>query len=232
VTDALRVVIADDHYLVREGVRQALDRSARIAIVAVVGNASELESLVAAEHPDVVITDIRMPPHNSTDGIDAARRIRATYPSTGIVVLSQYNDPSYARQLLQDGVTGIGYLLKERVGDPARLIAAVEEVASGGSVIDPEVVALLVARTERDSNSPTGRLTTRERGVLAAMAQGRTNASIAQDLHLSVSSIEKYTSAIFTKLDLFDEPDLHRRVAAVLAYLDEHGRADPLDPSP
>lgn len=164
----LRVVIADDHYLVREGVRQALERSERITVIAVVGDASELESVVDAEHPDIVVTDIRMPPLNRTDGIDSARRIRASHPETGILVLSQYNDPSYARQLLEDGVTGVGYLLKERVGDPMRLIAAVEEVAGGGSVVDPEVVASLVARTERNPDSPTAQLTGRERDVLAA----------------------------------------------------------------
>lgn len=226
--EPLRVVIADDHYLVREGVRHALERSDHLEIVAVVGSASELESVVEAERPDVVVTDIRMPPLNRTDGIDAARRIRSAHPQTGILVLSQYNDPSYARQLLGDGVAGVGYLLKERVGDPARLIAAVDEVASGGSVVDPEVVAALVARTDRDPESPTALLTDRERDVLAGMAEGRTNAAIAERLFLSVSSIEKYSSSIFTKLGLFDEPDLHRRVAAVLAFLDDRGRAEPL----
>lgn len=228
MTSAHRVVIADDHYLVREGVRQALERSEKITVVAVVGDADELETVVDVERPDVVVTDIRMPPHNRTDGIQAARRIRATHPGTGVLVLSQYNDPSYARQLLEDGVNGVGYLLKERVGDPARLVAAVEEVANGGSVVDPEVVASLVARTERDPESPTARLTDRERDVLAGMAEGRTNLAIAERLHLSVSSIEKYNSSIFAKLGLFDEPDLHRRVAAVLAFLDDRGRARPI----
>jgi DNA-binding NarL/FixJ family response regulator len=224
----LRVVVADDHYLVREGVRQALESAADIQVVAVVGSAPELETVVDAERPDAVVTDIRMPPLSRTDGIDAARRIRRTHPGTGILVLSQYNDPSYARQLLEDGADGVGYLLKERVGDPGRLVAAVHEVTSGGSVVDPEVVASLVARTERDPNSPTSLLTDREREVLAAMAEGRTNSSIAESLHLSVSSIEKYSSSIFAKLGLLDEPELHRRVAAVLAFLDDRGRAQPL----
>jgi DNA-binding NarL/FixJ family response regulator len=228
VSGQLRVVIADDHYLVREGVRQALERADDIRVVAAVGTATELESAVDAEQPDVVVTDIRMPPDNKTDGIDAARRIRSAYPGTGVLVLSQYNDPSYARQLLEDGVTGIGYLLKERVGDPTRLIGAVHEVASGGSVVDTEVVSSLVARTDRQPDSPTALLTDRERDVLGAMAEGMTNAAIAEQLHLSVSSIEKYSSSIFTKLGLFDEPELHRRVAAVLAYLDDCGRAQPL----
>jgi DNA-binding NarL/FixJ family response regulator len=228
MSEHLRVVIADDHFLVREGVRQALEQSDDIRVVAAVGTATELESAVDAERPDAVVTDIRMPPHNKTDGIDAARRIRSTSPETGVLVLSQYNDPSYARQLLEDGVAGIGYLLKERVGDPSRLIAAVHEVASGGSVVDTEVVSSLVARTDRDPDSPTALLTNRERDVLGGMAEGRTNSAIAEQLHLSVSSIEKYSSSIFAKLGLFDEPDLHRRVAAVLAYLDDRGRARPL----
>ena len=228
MSSVLRVVIADDHYLVREGVRQALQRNDDISVVAAVGNAQELEAVVDAERPDAVVTDIRMPPLNRIDGIDAARRIRRTHPGTGILVLSQYNDPSYARQLLEDGADGVGYLLKERVGDPDRLVAAVHEVTSGGSVVDPEVVASLVARTERAPNSPTSLLTDREREVLAAMAEGRTNSSIAESVHLSVSSIEKYSSSIFAKLGLLDEPELHRRVAAVLAYLDERSRAQPL----
>jgi DNA-binding NarL/FixJ family response regulator len=228
VNAALRVVIADDHYLVREGVRQALEGTDEIDVVAAVGTAPELEVVVDAEQPDAVVTDIRMPPHNRTDGIDAARSIRLAHPDIGVLVLSQYNDPSYARRLLEDGVAGVGYLLKERVGDPTRLIAAVREVAGGGSIVDPEVVSALVARTERDPRSPMATLTNRERDVLAAMAEGRTNASIAENLHLSVSSIEKYSSSIFSKLGLFDESDLHRRVAAVLAYLDDRGRAEPL----
>jgi DNA-binding NarL/FixJ family response regulator len=228
VSDRLRVVIADDHYLVREGVRQALERTDDIEVVAAVGTATELETVVDTERPDAVVTDIRMPPHNKTDGIDAARRIRTGHPNTGVLVLSQYNDPSYARQLLEDGAAGIGYLLKERVGDPLRLISAVQEVAWGGSVVDPEVVSSLVARTERDPDSPTTLLTDREHEVLGGMAEGMTNAAIADQLHLSVSSIEKYSSSIFTKLGLFDEPDVHRRVAAVLAFLDDRGRAEPL----
>lgn len=228
MSHACRVVVADDHYLVREGVRQALERSENMTVVAVVGTAPELEAVVDAERPDVVVTDIRMPPSNRTDGIDAARRIRGAHPGIGVLVLSQYNDPSYARQLLEGGVSGAGYLLKERVGDPDRLIAAVDEVARGGSVVDPEVVASLVARTERDPQSPIALLTDRERDVLGGMAEGRTNAAIAEDLHLSISSIEKYSSSIFAKLGLFDEPELHRRVAAVLAYLDGRGRARPL----
>lgn len=175
-----------------------------------------------------VVTDNRMPPLNRTDGIDAALRIRSRQSETGVLVVSRYNDPSYARQLLEAGAAGVDYLLKERVGDPIRLIAAVEEVAAGGSIVDAEVVASLVARTDRNPDSPTDR----ERDVPAGMAEGRTNASIAEHLHLSVSSTEKYSSSIFTQLGFFDEPDLHRRVAAVLAYLDDRSRAEPLQPPP
>lgn len=226
---ALRVVIADDHYLVREGVRRALASAAgAIEVVAAVGSADELELVVDREAPDAVVTDIRMPPRNATDGIDAAHRIRTRHPGVGVVVLSQYNDATYAMELLRDGVEGLAYLLKERIGDPAALVAAVEAVAGGGSRIDPDVVAALVRRTS-DASSPLGSLTDREREVLAQMAEGRTNAGIAEQLHLSESSIEKYASSLFAKLDLNDEPFVHRRVAAVLAYLHGQGMARPLD---
>ena len=215
----LRVVIADDHYLVREGVRQALERADDIRVVAAVGTATELESAVDAERPDVVVTDIRMPPDNKTDGIDAARRIRSAYPGTGVLVLSQYNDPSYARQLLEDGVTGIGYLLKERVADLDELGGAIRRVADGGSVIDPKVVeALIGVETNRESDA-LDRLTERERDVLAEMAAGKSNSSIGEALFISARSVEKHIAAIFTKLDLVQTEDAHRRVQAVLVHL-------------
>ncbi|WP_438853643.1 response regulator transcription factor [Agromyces sp. M3QZ16-3] len=224
----LRVVIADDHYLVREGVRRALASSGAIEVVAAVGSADELELVVDREVPDAVVTDIRMPPGNTTDGIDATHRIRERHPGVGVVVLSQYNDATYAMELLRDGVAGLAYLLKERIGDPAALVGAVEAVAAGGSRIDPDVVAALV-RGAPDDSSPLGTLTDREREVLAQMAEGRTNAGIAEQLHLSESSIEKYASSLFAKLELNDEPFVHRRVAAVLAYLHGQGMARPLD---
>lgn len=228
MTARLRVVVADDHYLVREGVRRALTSEEGIDVVAVVGDAAELELVVDRELPDAVVTDIRMPPGHHTEGIDAAHRIRSRHPRVGIVVLSQYNDGTYAMDLLRDGTSGMAYLLKERIGDPSVLVAAVRTVVAGGSQIDPDVVATLV-RAGRTS-PPLAGLTDRERDVLALMAQGRTNAGIADRLHLSESSIEKYVSSVFTKLDLSDEPRVHRRVAAVLAYLQDRLSARPLDP--
>lgn len=224
---APRVVIADDHYLVREGVRRALTIEGKVDVVAVVGTAEELERVVSRELPDAVVTDIRMPPGHGTEGIDAAHRIRARHAHIGIVVLSQHNDATYAMDLLRDGTAGMAYLLKERIGDPHVLVEAVEAVVAGGSRIDPEVVASLVQAGRR--SSPLGTLTDRESDVLALMAQGRTNAGIADRLHLSESSIEKYASSLFAKLGLTDEPHTHRRVAAVLAYLQDQGSAQPLD---
>jgi DNA-binding NarL/FixJ family response regulator len=228
VSGAVRVAVAEDHYLVREGVRRALESSGRVRLVAAVGTAAELYDVVVRERPDAVVTDIRMPPDHQTEGIDVARRLRAEVPGIGVVVLSQHNDPDYAMALFRDGTDGLAYLLKQRVGDPEALAAAVEAVVAGGSVVDPEVVGSLVSRTERSSASPLADLTDRELDVLREMAQGRTNAGIAQRLSLSESSIEKYSTSIFAKLGLADEPEVHRRVAAVLAFLDEHGKARPL----
>jgi DNA-binding NarL/FixJ family response regulator len=223
----LRVAIADDHYLVREGTRHALE-DGDLEVVASVGTAVELEAAVATLRPDVVVTDIRMPPTHRTEGIDAAHRIRAAYPSVGVVVLSQYAEATYAVELLGEGTAGLAYLLKDRVGDPRQLVHAVREVARGGSVVDPDVVGMLVTANAQRHRSPVALLTEREREVLACMAQGRTNAAIAAELALSESSIEKYATAIFAKLGLQDEPQTHRRVAAVLTYLRDAGRAQPL----
>lgn len=228
MTGPLRVIIAEDHYLVREGVRRALESTGRAEIVATVGTAQELLDIVVREQPDVVVTDIRMPPSHHTEGIDAALKIRAAHPGIGIVVLSQHNDPDYAMSLFAEGTQGLAYLLKQRVGEPSELIDAVATVASGGSVVDPEVVGSLVSRGRTEDTSPLATMTDRERDVLAEMAQGRTNAAIASRLHLTESSIEKHSTSIFAKLGLAAEPDIHRRVAAVLAFLDEQGKARPL----
>ena len=224
----LHVVIAEDHFLVREGTRRTLDDATDIEVVAVVGTAAELEAAVVRTEPDVIVTDIRMPPGHQTEGIDAALRIRASNRNIGVVVLSQYADATYALELLSDGTQGMAYLLKEHVGNPAQLIDAVRQVATGGSVIDPDVVASLVEQDTRRSNSRLQHLTERELQVLEQMAQGRTNAGIAEELHLSQSSIEKYSTSIFLKLGLTDEPQVHRRVAAVLALLHNERRARPL----
>jgi DNA-binding NarL/FixJ family response regulator len=226
--DTLRVAIAEDHYLVREGARRALEDGGGVEVVATVGTAEELEDAVERLSPDVVVTDIRMPPSHQTEGIDAAHRIRTRHPAVGVVVLSQYADATYAFELLRDGTAGLAYLLKERIGDPDQLVSAVRAVAAGGSVIDPDVVASLVERTARRDTSPLAHLTDREVEVLEQMAQGRTNAAIAAQLHLSESSIEKYATSLFAKLGLSDEPQVHRRVAAVLTYLRDASRAEPL----
>lgn len=221
----LRVIIAEDNYLVREGVRRALTGSGELDVVAAVGTADELVDVVGRERPDVVVTDIRMPPGHRSEGIEAAHRIRAIDPDIGIVVLSQYAEASYALELLRDGNEGVAYLLKERVGDRNHLVRAVHSVADGGSIVDPDVVAALVARSSVQHASAIQELTPREHEVLQHMAQGRTNAGIAEQLTLSESSIEKYSTAIFAKLGLRNEPMVHRRVAAVIAFLDEQGRA-------
>jgi DNA-binding NarL/FixJ family response regulator len=224
----VRVVVAEDHYLVREGIRRALEDADDIEVVATVGTAVELVESVLREAPDVIVTDIRMPPGHHTEGIDAALRLRSTRPTLGVVVLSQYADAAYAMELLREGNEGLAYLLKERVGRPEQLIEAVREVASGGSVIDPDVVATLVAQNRQRSPSPLSDLTEREMEVLEQMAQGRTNAGVADQLHLSESSVEKYSTSIFLKLGLADEPQVHRRVAAVLTLLHDESRAQPL----
>lgn len=237
MADPLRVAIAEDHYLVREGIRRALESGGEIAVVAAVASAGELEAAVDHLRPEVVVTDIRMPagamattasPGHHTEGIDAAHRLRGRHPRLGVVVLSQYADASYAFELLREGTAGLAYLLKERVGDPAQLVAAVHEVAVGGSVIDPDVVSALVGRNRHQPRSPLAALTERERAVIELMAQGRTNVGVAQQLCVSESSVEKYATSIFAKLGLSDEPQTHRRVAAVLAFLRDEGRAKPL----
>ncbi|MGB7817333.1 MAG: response regulator transcription factor [Ornithinibacter sp.] len=216
----LRVVVAEDHYLVREGVRRILDDEPDLVVVATVASATELERAAEREDPDVVVTDIRMPPDEHLAGLTAALRIRAVRPGVGIVVLSQYADPRYAMALFADGTAGVAYLLKERLGDPDKLVGAVRAVAAGESVIDPDVVGALVARSSHRDAHPLASLTERERGVLQLMAEGRTNAGIATRLHISQSSVEKHSGSIFAKLGLAGEGDVHRRVAAVLTYLD------------
>jgi DNA-binding NarL/FixJ family response regulator len=215
--DALRIVLAEDNYLVREGTRRLLQDTGGVEVLAAVGTAEELHDAVRRTTPDAVITDIRMPPGHHMEGIEAARRIRAEHPRTGVVVLSQHTDQSYAFELLRDGAAGLAYLLKDRLGDVEDLVHALREVSAGGSVIDPVVIDALVARRARTS-SPLAALTARELDVLREMAQGRTNAGIEEHLHLSSSTVEKHVNAIFTKLQLTDAP-VHRRVAAVLAFL-------------
>ncbi|MEU4573253.1 response regulator [Nonomuraea sp. ATR24] len=218
--EPIRAVLADDHYLVREGTRRLLETSAEVTVAAAVGDADQLLDAVRRLRPDVVVTDIRMPGgrwRQGFEGIDAAHRVRAAHPGVGIVVLSQYSDALFALELFKHGTEGLAYLLKDRVGDLDELLGAIRAVASGGSVIDPKVVEGLMAR--HDVRGEPESLTPRERDVLREMAHGRSNGAIARALHLSVSSVEKNVNAIFTKLGLENSGDVHRRVAAVLAYL-------------
>jgi DNA-binding NarL/FixJ family response regulator len=214
----LRVVIAEDNLLVREGVVRLIDLSDGVEMVAAVGTYDDLINAVKELEPDVVVTDIRMPPTMSDEGIRAARELRTVQPGVGVVVLSQYAEPAYALALLEHGSGGRAYLLKERIADPAELIAAIEAVAGGGSVIDPRVVEVLV-NSRHAKPSPLDQLTTREKEVLAEMAQGKNNAAIGAALFLSDRAVEKHINALFSKLGLSEEIDVHRRVKAVLVFL-------------
>jgi DNA-binding NarL/FixJ family response regulator len=217
----IRVVLAEDHYLVREGVRGLLASQADIEVVAVCGDLDSLFAAVEAQHPDVVVTDIRMPPGNADEGIQAAARLRASEPDVGVVVLSQYANPTYALALLEDGSEGRSYLLKERIQDVEQLASAIRAVADGGSVIDPKVVEALVGENTRTEGSPLSQLTPRERDVLREMASGKSNAAIADALYLTESSVEKVIHSMFQKLELTWEPSIHKRVKAVVLYLAE-----------
>jgi DNA-binding NarL/FixJ family response regulator len=215
----LRVVFAEDNYLVREGTTALLSTASEVEVVASVADSRDLLSTVSELHPDVVLTDIRMPPTYTTEGIDAARRIRADYPDVGVLVLSQHADGAYAAELLGGGAAGLGYLLKERVADVLELVRALAEVARGGSVLDPKVVEVLLAANARERSSPLTELTSRETDVLREMATGRNNAAIAKTLYLSERAVEKHINAVFAKLGLTNEEESHRRVRAVLTFL-------------
>jgi DNA-binding NarL/FixJ family response regulator len=217
----IRVVLAEDQYLVREGLRRLLDTSDEVEIAAVCDDLDSLLAAVDAEEPDVVVTDIRMPPGETDEGIQAATRLRETSPRVGVVVLSQYAAPSYALALLEGGSEGRGYLLKERVKDVDQLVAAIRTVSEGGSVVDPKVVDALVAANARAEESPLNELTPRERDVLREMAEGKNNAAIAQTLVLTERSVEKVIHSIFLKLGLTWEEAVHKRVKAVVLYLAE-----------
>lgn len=213
------VVIAEDAFIVREGVRMLLEE-AGYDLLAAVENYDELIEAVDEHSPEVVITDIRMPPTRTDEGVRAAREIRATHPETGVVVLSQYVEPGYATKLFEDGASGLAYLLKERLGDLEQLELAIDEVCSGRSMIDPRVVDTLVDARTRPA-SPLERLTEREMEVMTEVAKGKTNKAIADTLFLSERAIEKHINSIFTKLDLLPEKETNRRVRAVLMFLAE-----------
>jgi DNA-binding NarL/FixJ family response regulator len=213
------LLIAEDDYLVREGARSVLDAVDGVEVLGTAGDPSELLELLAIHPADVVILDIRMPPTFTTEGIELARRIRADHAGTGIVVLSQHADPEYALELLQDGSNGLAYLLKERLGDADRLLQAIDEVRTGGSMLDPKIVSALLEAQRRRTASKLAGLTPGEFEVLRRMASGKGNAAIARELSVSERSVEKHSNAIFRKLGLSEELDLNRRVAAVLFYL-------------
>ena len=222
----MRVVFADDNFLVRQGTSALL---ATCPAIDLVESVDDLQSLIAAvdrHAPDAVLTDIRMPPTFTTEGIEAARQIRERHPGTGVVVLSQYVEEDYAFELLKDGVAGLGYLLKERISDVDQLVRALEDVARGGSALDPKVVEGLLQRGAARGSSPLTGLTDRELEVLQEMATGRSNASIAKTLFMSERAVEKHITAVFQKLQLSEEGEMNRRVSAVLAFLQAGGSPD------
>jgi len=215
----IRIVVAEDHYLLREGLRRLLEAERDLKVVAVCDGLDSLLDAVAADRPDVVVTDIRMPPTNLDEGIRAAEQLRATHPHVGVVVLSQYLEPGYAHALFEDGTERRAYLLKERVNDIEQLAGAIRSVAAGGSAVDPKVVEALVGSKAGREHSPLRELTPRERDVLREMAEGKNNASIAQSLFLTERSVEKVIHSIFRKLGLGWEASVHKRVKAVILYL-------------
>jgi DNA-binding NarL/FixJ family response regulator len=219
----IRVVVAEDQYLVREGVRRLLETRPEVEVAAVCGDLDSLLAAVEEHAPDVVLTDIRMPPGGGDEGIRAAEHLRHTRPETAVLVLSQYSEPRYALALLEGGAARRGYLLKDRVADIDQLVAAIRAVAEGGSVVDPKAVEALVAANTRSAESPVQQLTPRERDVLREMAEGKNNAGIARTLFLTERSVEKVIHSIFLKLGLAYEADIHKRVRAVILYLAESG---------
>jgi len=217
----IRVVLAEDHVLLREGISRLVAANADMELAGTAGDLPGLLALAERERPDVVVTDIRMPPTGSDEGIQAAAWIRDHLPGTGVVVLSQYAQPGYAVALLERGSAGRAYLLKERIGDVDELAGAIRAVAAGGSVIDPMVVDQLVRSRVHDDQLGLASLTTRELEILAGMAQGKSNSAIAAALFVTERAVEKHTNSIFAKLNLTEERDVNRRVKAVLMYLNQ-----------
>ena len=210
------MAVGEDQPIVREGIVHIL-QDGGFEVVATAGDAQELVRKVRTYRPDVVVTDIQMPPDRTDDGLRAALEIRAAQPEVGVLILSQFLEDRYAFELVADGAQGVGYLLKEKVGDLRMFIDAVRRVASGGSALDPDVVARLIGRPRR--NSPLDQLTKRERQVLSLIAEGRSNAGVADELVITIAAVERHVTSIFDKLDLRQSPEQHRRVVAVLTYL-------------
>jgi DNA-binding NarL/FixJ family response regulator len=222
----IRVALAEDSLIVREGIQQLLANASDVEIVASCGDLDSLIAAIESDAPDVVLTDIRMPPSETDEGIQVAARLRETNPQIGVVVLSQYADPAYALLLLESGSDRRAYLLKERVHDRAQLVATIRTVAEGGSVIDPKIVEVLVAAKARADRSPLAELTPREHEVLAEIAQGKSNTAIAESLVLTKRAVEKHINSIFMKLGLSDEEDVAKRVKATLLFLAEEPGPD------
>jgi DNA-binding NarL/FixJ family response regulator len=221
VREPLRVLIAEDQYLMREGTRRLLEDAAGVEVV---GTAADYEGVLREAsrlRPDVVLMDVKMPPTETIEGIRAAHIIKAERPETGILILSQHDDESYVWALLEKGVEGYGYLHKVRVGDVDQLVRAIKEVAAGGSVLDPRILRKVLAHRAGKPGSPLAELTQGERDVVRLMAEGRSNAAIASALSVSVGTVEKRIANVFSKLELLEEVDVNRRVAAVLIYLRE-----------
>jgi DNA-binding NarL/FixJ family response regulator len=221
-----RVVIAEDAYLIREGIRQVLEGEDEVEVAEYCGDLPSLERAVERHRPDVVITDIRMPPTSSDEGIQAAASLQERYPGIGVVVISQYVSPHYALKLFEHGSAGRAYLMKEHVGHRIQLMEAIREVANGGSVVDPAVVDVLVEARLRAKNSPLAQLTPREREVLSGVAEGKSNAAVAGSLFLTKRAVEKNINSIFSKLGLDDDTVVSRRVQAALLFLAETGAGD------
>jgi DNA-binding NarL/FixJ family response regulator len=220
----LRVALAEDSYIVREGIQQLLSAGNEVKVVASCSDMPSLLAAVEADPPDAVVTDIRMPPDESDEGIEIAAALRESHPDVGVVVLSQYSEPGFVLRLFESGSEGRAYLLKERVSSRADLIAAITTVAAGGSVIDPKVVEVLVEARARAADSPLAEMTPRELEVLAGIAEGKSNSAIAEELVLTKRAVEKHINAIFLKLDLTyapDSEDVSKRVKAALIFLAE-----------
>jgi DNA-binding NarL/FixJ family response regulator len=220
---ALRVVLADDSYLVREALSHLLEGAPDIDVVAVCADRDGLVDAIEAERPDVVLTDIRMPPGDDAEGVHIAARLRETHPGIGVVLLSQYLEPRYALELLANGSDGRAYLIKDRIHDRDELAAAIHATAAGGSVIDSKVVEMLVEARSRAEESPIAALTHREREILAQIARGKSNPAIAESLGLTKRAVEKHINAIFTKLQLPESENVSRRVTAALLFLADDG---------
>jgi DNA-binding NarL/FixJ family response regulator len=221
----LRVVVAEDEVLIREGIRRILENAEGIRVLGAVADLTSLRNAVGARRPHVVVTDIRLPPTSTDEGIRFAAELAESNPEVGVVVLSQHVDAGYATRLFEAGATRRAYLLEQRIADPAKLVEIVRTVARGGSYVDVQVVETLLRAADARRNATFENLTAREREILALMAEGRSNGAIARRLAVSNRAVERHVSAIFTKLEIEDSPDFSRRVVAVLAYLSD-GHAD------